>query len=96
MKEQSNSHDQQCDCPNCRGILRAQLLAQNPDILSPRPETFTIRISVFFIVGARLIAPQRLHARFRAGIMPSVRARTVVAFNASMSEAGTYWARPES
>src|SRR6266478_3456454 len=67
-----------------------------PTSLSPRPETFTIRISDFFIFGARLIASATACADSSAGIMPSVRASTVVAFNASTSDAGIYWTRPES
>src|SRR6185437_8008455 len=67
-----------------------------PISLSPRPETFTITISDFFILGARLIHSATACDDSSAGIMPSVRARRVQASSASSSEAATYSARPES
>ena len=66
-----------------------------PMSLSPRPEMFTIIISDFFILGARLMASATACADSSAGIIPSVRASTVVASSASASEAETYSARPD-
>src|SRR5438093_13713683 len=58
--------------------------------LSPRPETFTTTISDSLIFGARLMSSAMACADSSAGIMPSVRASSVVASKASASEAGTY------
>src|SRR5437660_6635981 len=67
-----------------------------PTSLSPRPDTFTITIADYFILGARLITSATAFADSKAGIIPSVRARNVVASSASASEAGRYSARPAS
>src|SRR5262245_28256836 len=67
-----------------------------PTSLSPRPETFTITTSDFFIFGARLITSATACDDSSAGIIPSVRANSVQASSASASEAETYSARPES
>ena len=67
-----------------------------PMSLSPRPETFTITTSDFFIFGARFTTSATACADSSAGIIPSVRANKVVASRASASDAGTYSARPES
>src|ERR1700730_9185084 len=58
--------------------------------LSPRPEMFTITTSDFFIRGARLITSATACADSSAGMMPSVRASTVQAPRASLSDDETY------
>ena len=57
---------------------------------------FTITTSDFFILGARLITSATAWADSSAGMMPSVRASTVQAASASLSDAETYSARPVS
>src|SRR2546429_9359669 len=48
-----------------------------PTSLSPRPETFTITISDFFIVGARLVSSATTWTDSSAGRRPSVRCKSV-------------------
>src|SRR6266404_6474655 len=67
-----------------------------PMSLSPRPETFTITTSDFFILGARLIHSATACADSSAGITPSVRESVVKASNASWSDTAVYSARLES
>src|SRR5947207_7464300 len=75
---------------------RFKVFLKIPTSLSPRPETFTITISDFFIFGARLATSAMACADSSAGMMPSVRASRMQPSSASSSDAGTYSARPPS
>src|SRR5260370_8564401 len=66
-------------------ILRLSL--NIPMSLSPRPETFTINRSDFFIFGARLMHSAPACADSSAGMIPSVRDRRLNASTVSSSQA---------
>src|SRR3982074_3733741 len=104
MQNNRQSCAEQCYYSDCdeKNLLhevrsqRARFSLNIPMSLSPRPEMLTITISDFFIFGARLMTSATACADSSAGIIPSVRASSVVASSASASDAGTYSARPAS